>query len=242
MKLYFKWLVLWLFSSFLLTDLSPKKPSALQNSIILVANASAIMDVGENISLKYVIIGLWCMRPNSVMDVVYPDNQLTLSSPFMGISSDTRALGRKRDSQEDMIERTVQKKNIPFAIDNPYAIALMMERILWSWGLFRRCWGRIEIGSDGCLSKGIRHNPAVWISVLTCWRSFNSIRILRISCCSKGRWTVVMKWKRQYRSSMAEKSGAEATPHWIVIKGWWDLSFTWSERCWRRGYRVRTLP
>ena len=70
------------------------------------------------------------MRPNSVMDVVYPDNQLTLSSPFMGISSDTRALGRKRDSQEDMIERTVQKKNIPVAIDNPYAIALMMERIL----------------------------------------------------------------------------------------------------------------
>ena len=69
------------------------------------------------------------MRPNSVMDVVYPDNQLTLSSPFMGISSDTRALGRKRDSQEDMIERTVQK-NIPVAIDNPYAIALMMERIL----------------------------------------------------------------------------------------------------------------
>ena len=69
------------------------------------------------------------MRPNSVMDVVYPDNQLTLSSPFMGISSDTRALGRKRDPQEDMIERTVQK-NIPVAIDNPYAIALMMERIL----------------------------------------------------------------------------------------------------------------
>lgn len=63
---------------------------------------------------------------------------------------------------------------------------------------------------------------------------FYSIRILYISCCSRRRWIVVMNWKGQHRPAMVEKFGAEATPHRIVVKGWWDLSFTWSERSWRR--------
>uniref|UniRef100_F6H814 BZIP domain-containing protein n=1 Tax=Vitis vinifera TaxID=29760 RepID=F6H814_VITVI len=40
------------------------------------------------------------MGPSSVMDVIYPDNQVALSSPLMGALSDTQAPGRKRVSQE----------------------------------------------------------------------------------------------------------------------------------------------
>lgn len=50
------------------------------------------------------------MGPSSVMDVTYPDNQVALSSPLMGALSDTQAPGRKRVSQEDMIEKTVERR------------------------------------------------------------------------------------------------------------------------------------
>ena len=50
------------------------------------------------------------MGPSSVMDVTYPDNQVALSSPLMGTLSDTQAPGRKRVSQEDIIEKTVERR------------------------------------------------------------------------------------------------------------------------------------
>ena len=40
---------------------------------------------------------------------------------------DTQAPRRKRDSQEDMIEKVVEKKNTPAAVDDPYVVALMVE-------------------------------------------------------------------------------------------------------------------
>ena len=48
------------------------------------------------------------------------------------ISPETQAPGRKRDSQEDMIEKNVEKKNTPTAVDDPYAVAFMVDTIpLW---------------------------------------------------------------------------------------------------------------
>ena len=42
--------------------------------------------------------------------------------------NDTQAPGRKRDSQEDMIEKAIEKKNTPAAVDDPYVVALMVEK------------------------------------------------------------------------------------------------------------------
>ncbi|KGN46071.1 ABSCISIC ACID-INSENSITIVE 5-like protein 2 [Cucumis sativus] len=46
----------------------------------------------------------------AVMDVPYVDNQLTLPTPLMGALSDTQASGRKRGAPEDMIEKTVERR------------------------------------------------------------------------------------------------------------------------------------
>lgn len=45
-----------------------------------------------------------------VVDVSYHDNQVALSSPGMGTLSDSHTPGRKRVAPEDMIERTVERR------------------------------------------------------------------------------------------------------------------------------------
>ncbi|KAL4280043.1 hypothetical protein GQ457_03G028450 [Hibiscus cannabinus] len=45
-----------------------------------------------------------------VMDVSYPENQLALPSPLMGTLSDTQASGRKRGTPEDIVEKTVERR------------------------------------------------------------------------------------------------------------------------------------
>lgn len=46
----------------------------------------------------------------AVMDVPYVDNQLALPTPLMGALSDTQTSGRKRGAPEDMIEKTVERR------------------------------------------------------------------------------------------------------------------------------------
>lgn len=46
----------------------------------------------------------------AVMDVTYQDNQLALPSPLMGALSDTQTPGRKRGAPEDIIEKTVERR------------------------------------------------------------------------------------------------------------------------------------
>ncbi|XP_048326228.1 ABSCISIC ACID-INSENSITIVE 5-like protein 2 [Ziziphus jujuba] len=46
----------------------------------------------------------------AVMDVTYADNQLALPSPLMGALSDTQTPGRKRGPPEDIIEKTVERR------------------------------------------------------------------------------------------------------------------------------------
>ncbi|KAG2672569.1 hypothetical protein I3760_13G047300 [Carya illinoinensis] len=46
----------------------------------------------------------------AVMDAAYPENQVALSSPLMGTMSDPQMPGRKRGIPEDMIERTVERR------------------------------------------------------------------------------------------------------------------------------------
>lgn len=46
----------------------------------------------------------------AVMDVPYVDNQLALPAPLMGALSDTQTSGRKRGAPEDMIEKTVERR------------------------------------------------------------------------------------------------------------------------------------
>ncbi|KAL2641036.1 hypothetical protein AAZV13_06G268500 [Glycine max] len=43
-------------------------------------------------------------------DVLYADGQVALSSPVMGTLSDTRRPGRKRGTSEDMVEKTVERR------------------------------------------------------------------------------------------------------------------------------------
>ncbi|KAL4599264.1 hypothetical protein ACB098_11G084000 [Castanea mollissima] len=50
------------------------------------------------------------MGAGAVMDVQYPDNQMALTSPLMGTLSDTQIPGRKRGAPEDMIEKTVERR------------------------------------------------------------------------------------------------------------------------------------
>ncbi|KAB2083912.1 hypothetical protein ES319_A05G299000v1 [Gossypium barbadense] len=45
-----------------------------------------------------------------VMDVSYPENQLALPSPLMGTLSDTQTSGRKRGAHEDIVEKTVERR------------------------------------------------------------------------------------------------------------------------------------
>lgn len=46
----------------------------------------------------------------AVMDVTYVDNQLALPSPLMGALSDTQTSGRKRGAPEDIVEKTVERR------------------------------------------------------------------------------------------------------------------------------------
>ncbi|KAK9283011.1 hypothetical protein L1049_011238 [Liquidambar formosana] len=50
------------------------------------------------------------MGPSTVMEVSYPENQLPLSSPAVGTLSDTQTPGRKRVASEDVIEKTVERR------------------------------------------------------------------------------------------------------------------------------------
>ncbi|KAK4746877.1 hypothetical protein SAY87_025914 [Trapa incisa] len=45
-----------------------------------------------------------------MMDAPYPDSQLALHSPLMGTSSDTQTSGRKRGASEDVIEKSVERR------------------------------------------------------------------------------------------------------------------------------------
>ncbi|XP_057980976.1 ABSCISIC ACID-INSENSITIVE 5-like protein 2 isoform X2 [Malania oleifera] len=50
------------------------------------------------------------MVPSSVMDVPYTENQVALTSPIMGTLSEIQTPGRKRVAQEDMIEKSVERR------------------------------------------------------------------------------------------------------------------------------------
>ncbi|KAH9752760.1 ABSCISIC ACID-INSENSITIVE 5-like protein 2 [Citrus sinensis] len=50
------------------------------------------------------------MVTGAVMDVSFPENQVGLTSPSMGTLSDPQLLGRKRGASEDMIEKTVERR------------------------------------------------------------------------------------------------------------------------------------
>lgn len=50
------------------------------------------------------------MAAGAVMDVPYPENQLALTSPLMGTLSDTQTHGRKRGMPEDVVEKTVERR------------------------------------------------------------------------------------------------------------------------------------
>lgn len=46
----------------------------------------------------------------AVMDVAYPENQVALSSSLMGTSSDSQMLGRKRGNPDEIIKKTVERR------------------------------------------------------------------------------------------------------------------------------------
>ncbi|BFG20788.1 hypothetical protein CerSpe_070620 [Prunus speciosa] len=46
----------------------------------------------------------------AIMEVPYPDNQVALPSPIMGTLSDTQTPGRKRGNPEDIVEKTVERR------------------------------------------------------------------------------------------------------------------------------------
>ncbi|KAM1027164.1 hypothetical protein ACFX2A_040966 [Malus domestica] len=46
----------------------------------------------------------------AMMEVPYPDNQVPLPSPLMGALSDTPTPGRKRGNPEDIVEKTVERR------------------------------------------------------------------------------------------------------------------------------------
>ncbi|KAJ0045764.1 hypothetical protein Pint_05699 [Pistacia integerrima] len=50
------------------------------------------------------------MGTGAIMDVSYADNQVALTSPSMGTLSDTQSLGRKRGTPEEIIEKTVERR------------------------------------------------------------------------------------------------------------------------------------
>jgi ABA responsive element binding factor len=50
------------------------------------------------------------MGAGSMMDVSYPENQVTLPPPLMGTLSDTQTPARKRGVPEDMIGKTVERR------------------------------------------------------------------------------------------------------------------------------------
>ncbi|XVF82597.1 hypothetical protein PTKIN_Ptkin16aG0062200 [Pterospermum kingtungense] len=50
------------------------------------------------------------MGATAVMDASYPENQVALPSPLMGTLSDTQASGKKRGAPEDMVEKTVERR------------------------------------------------------------------------------------------------------------------------------------
>ncbi|CAK7325116.1 unnamed protein product [Dovyalis caffra] len=50
------------------------------------------------------------MGAGSMMDVSYPENQVALPPPLMGTLSDAQTPARKRGAPEDMIERTVERR------------------------------------------------------------------------------------------------------------------------------------
>ncbi|KAJ0101520.1 hypothetical protein Patl1_05775 [Pistacia atlantica] len=50
------------------------------------------------------------MGTSAIMDVSYADNQVALTSPSMGTLSDTQSLGRKRGTPEEIIEKTVERR------------------------------------------------------------------------------------------------------------------------------------
>lgn len=50
------------------------------------------------------------MGTGAIMDVSYTDNQVALTSPSMGTLSDTQTLGRKRGTPEEILEKTVERR------------------------------------------------------------------------------------------------------------------------------------
>lgn len=50
------------------------------------------------------------MGVGSMMDLPYPDNQLALPSPLMGTLSDSQTSGRKRGIHEDVVDRSVERR------------------------------------------------------------------------------------------------------------------------------------
>ncbi|KAK9124868.1 hypothetical protein Scep_013714 [Stephania cephalantha] len=52
-----------------------------------------------------------CSGATTLMDAVYLENQLTISSPLVGALSDTQTPGRKRGPSGDMLEKTVERRH-----------------------------------------------------------------------------------------------------------------------------------
>ncbi|XP_061357655.1 ABSCISIC ACID-INSENSITIVE 5-like protein 2 [Gastrolobium bilobum] len=50
------------------------------------------------------------MGPGASLDVPFADSQVALPSPLMGTVSDTQTPGRKRSTPEDMMEKTVERR------------------------------------------------------------------------------------------------------------------------------------
>lgn len=50
------------------------------------------------------------MGAGAMMDIPYPDSQLALPSPSVGALSDTQTSGRKRGTSEDIIEKSVERR------------------------------------------------------------------------------------------------------------------------------------
>ncbi|XP_044461723.1 ABSCISIC ACID-INSENSITIVE 5-like protein 2 [Mangifera indica] len=50
------------------------------------------------------------MGSGAIMDVSFSDNQVSLTSPSMGTLSDIQTLGRKRGTPEEIIEKTVERR------------------------------------------------------------------------------------------------------------------------------------
>lgn len=50
------------------------------------------------------------MSGSTLLDVPYPENQFSISSPIMGTLSDTQTSGRKRVASGDVVEKTVERR------------------------------------------------------------------------------------------------------------------------------------